>query len=116
MGGGPDESPTSRVAVLAMDVDEDGGLGAGLFAVFRLHLHLVLQGCHKGQAFCSHCQLTAKGNIPHIQLSVIIITDRFYLVSALKQTHCAHVTCSSEGVTVSIFTAHFFLISTEMVY
>ena len=102
MGGGPDESPTSRVAVLAMDVDEDGGLGAGLFAVFRLHLHLVLQGCHKGQAFCSHCQLTAKGNIPHIQLSVI------YPVSALKQTHCAHVTCSSEGVLVSIFTAHFF--------
>ena len=72
VGGGPDESPTSRVAVLAMDVDEDGGLGASLFAVFRLHLHLVLQGCHKGQTFCSRCQLTAKWNIPRIQLSVII--------------------------------------------
>ena len=38
-----------------------------------------------------------------------IIIHRFYtaLFSALGQTHCAHVACDSERVTVSFYSAHF---------
>ena len=45
----------------------------------------------------------------------IIITDHFYraLGSVLKQAHCTHVTCDSEGMTVA---KCIFLISTEVVY
>ena len=37
-----------------------------------------------------------------IIVSLLLITDHFYiaLFSALKQTHCVHVTCDSERVTV----------------
>ena len=37
-----------------------------------------------------------------IIVSLLLITDHFYiaLFSALKQTHCVHVTCDPERVTV----------------
>ena len=40
---------------------------------------------------------------------IIIISHSFYiaLFSTLEQTHCAHVTCDSEWVTVSFYSAYY---------
>ena len=51
-----------------------------------------------------------------IIIIIIIIIHSFYiaLFSALKQTHCAHVACDSEWVTILL--QRVLLISTEVVY
>ena len=45
-----------------------------------------------------------------IIIIIIIIVYHFYIVlfSALEQTHCAHVSCDSERVTVPPFSTYFF--------
>ena len=66
--------------------------------------------CCSSCCFCWYCccwsvgTATAGFTIKHTVIIVIIITDCFYIVlfSALKQTHCAHVTCDPERLTVPI--------------
>ena len=60
--------------------------------------------CCSSCCFCWYCccwsvgTATAGFTIKHTVIIIIIITDCFYMVlfSALKQTHCAHVTCDPE--------------------
>ena len=48
---------------------------------------------------------------------IMIIADRFYIVlfSALEQTHCTHVACDSEWMTVSFYSAFFNIHQSDVV-
>ena len=51
----------------------------------------------------------AKFQSTHKMKKIIIIIHGVYIVlfSALKQTHCAHVTCDTDLVTVSFYSAYY---------